>query len=84
MPGALAALAHVPGHRAVEEHHRFRRQRTALVAPNDNTSTPAFQVASAGLAFIRTSALAKRAPSMWTFMPWPCAILASAAISSDR
>ena len=55
-----------------------------LVAPNDSTSTPDFQVISAGLAFIRTSALAKRAPSMCTFMPCACAILASAAISAGR
>src|SRR6266567_3021927 len=37
-----------------------------LVAPKESTSTPAFQVASAGVQPSRATALARRAPSMCT------------------
>jgi hypothetical protein len=37
-----------------------------LVAPKESTSTPAFQVASAGVPPRRATALARRAPSMCT------------------
>ena len=40
-----------------------------LMTPNDSTSTPAFQVSSAGETFCATTAFAKRAPSMCTLMP---------------
>ena len=40
-----------------------------LVAPKDMTSTPDFQVSSAGEQPSPASALAKRAPSMCSFMP---------------
>src|SRR6516162_1367445 len=52
-----------------------------LVAPSDSTSTPLRQVISAGVALSRTSALAKRAPSMCTASDRCRAICASAAIS---
>ena len=40
-----------------------------FVAPKDMTSTPDFQVSSAGLTPAPTTALPKRAPSMCSFMP---------------
>ena len=40
-----------------------------LVAPKERMSTPRFQVISAGLQPSDTSALTKRAPSMWKAMP---------------
>ena len=44
-----------------------------LVAPKERTSTPAFQLASAGVQPSRATALAKRAPSMWTHRRRACA-----------
>ena len=41
-----------------------------LVPPKESTSTPARQVRSAGAHFSAATALAKRAPSMWTPQPW--------------
>ena len=51
-----------------------------LVAPKESTSTPLRQVMSAGVQPRPASALAKRAPSMCSFMPCACA---SALICRD-
>ena len=83
MPGALAPLAHEAARAGSKNTTASAAIAPPLVAPNDSTSTPAFQVASAGETFMRASALPKRAPSICTAMPCACAISASAAISSD-
>ena len=53
----------------------------ALVAPNESTSTPHFQVASAGEQSRLAMALAKRAPSMCSFMPraWTSLLIAASS-----
>ena len=53
-----------------------------FVAPKDMMSTPARQVSSAGEHPTLATALAKRAPSMWTFMPYRLATADSAATSA--
>ena len=53
-----------------------------LVAPNESMSTPARQVTSAGAQSNAATALANRAPSIWTVMAWPWATAARAAIWS--
>ena len=44
MTAPLAAIFEFVCQSGIEEHHRFRRQGPALVAPKDSTSTPHFQV----------------------------------------
>src|SRR3546814_20795512 len=53
-----------------------------LVKPNDRASTPARQLTSAGAQPRKAKALAKRAPSMCSFIPPPLATSATAPISS--
>jgi hypothetical protein len=53
-----------------------------LVAPRHSTSTPAFQLISAGLAPRRAQALAKRVPSICTGSPQAFAASASRATVS--
>ena len=58
----------------------------ALVAPKDKTSTPHFQVASAGVQPRFAMALAKRAPSMCSFMPraWTSSPIAASSRTWNR
>ena len=76
----------------IRNRARLRYRRTprlplasapALVAPKESTSTPHFQVASAGEQPRCAMALAKRAPSMCSFRPrrWASSPI---AVSSDR
>src|SRR3546814_5546453 len=55
-----------------------------LVKPNDRASTPARQLTSAGAQPRKAKALAKRAPSMCSFIPPALATSAIAPISSAR
>ncbi|MGU9957252.1 MAG: hypothetical protein ACNYPI_06370 [Arenicellales bacterium WSBS_2016_MAG_OTU3] len=48
----------------VEKDNDFSSQTAVFVPPKDNTSTPDFHVMVAGDTSGRTSAFAKRAPSM--------------------
>jgi hypothetical protein len=56
--------------------------RPFLVPPKLTASTPAFQVISAGVQPSAASALAKRAPSRWTFEPNSRETAVTARISS--
>ena len=49
-----------------------------LAKPKLNASAPAFQLSAAGVAPVRTTALAKRAPSTWKARPRSCASAPSA------
>ena len=60
-----------------------RRARRSSSRRSVRTSTPARQVISAGVALAETSALAKRAPSICTPIPFRCAIELSSETSLD-
>ena len=67
-----------------EHHDRLGAHGAVLGRPNDSTSTPRRQVTSAGRQPSAAMALAKRAPSMCTRMPYARATPMSSSSSSSR
>ena len=64
--------------------HRFLATQLDAFLADGNWLAWARHVIAAGLALVRTSALAKRAPSMCTPSPAACAAPASASISASE
>jgi hypothetical protein len=84
LPGALAPFAEKAARAGSKTSTASAAIAPPLVAPKDRMSTPARQLISAAEALSRTSALAKRAPSMCKASERSCAISARPAISSVR